>query len=48
MRTQYKQQLDRALLQLQALIDIEFEDNEDIQAAFNKLAVALDEADNSI
>jgi hypothetical protein len=39
----YKQQLDIAMLQLQALIDEEFEYNESIQDAFNALACALDE-----
>jgi hypothetical protein len=39
----YKQQIDHAMLQLQALIDEEFEYNESIQNAFNALACALDE-----
>jgi hypothetical protein len=43
MYDQYKLQLDRAMLQLQALIDQEFEENESIQNAFNALACALDE-----
>ena len=40
----YKQQLDNAMLQLQTLIDEEFEYNESIQDAFNALACALDDA----
>jgi hypothetical protein len=43
MQDAYKLQLDNAMLQLQALIDIEFEENESIQNAFNALACALDE-----
>jgi hypothetical protein len=43
MQDQYKLQIDKALLQLQALIDQEFEENESIQNAFNALACALDE-----
>lgn len=43
MRDAYKLQLDHAMLQLQALIDEEFEYNESIQDAFNALACALDE-----
>lgn len=43
MQDQYKLQLDKAMLALQALIDIEFEENESIQNAFNALACALDE-----
>ena len=39
----HKQQLDSLMLQLQALIDEEFEYNESIQDAFNALACALDE-----
>jgi hypothetical protein len=38
----YKQRLDNALVQLQYIIDEEYEDNEDIQNAFNALAEALD------
>jgi len=43
MQDQYKLQLDKAMLALQALIDQEFEENESIQNAFNALACALDE-----
>ena len=43
MQDSYKLQLDHAMLQLQALIDIEFEENESIQNAFNALACALDD-----
>jgi hypothetical protein len=38
----YKQRLDNAFVQLQYIIDEQFEDNEDIQNAFNALASALD------
>ncbi len=44
MQESYKLQLDRALVQLQQLIDQEFEYNESIQDAFNALACALDSA----
>jgi hypothetical protein len=40
---EYKQRLDHALLQLQALIDVEYEDNDLVQTAFNNLAVVLDD-----
>ena len=43
MYDQYKLQIDSVMLQLQALIDQEFEENESIQNAFNALACALDE-----
>ena len=43
MQDQYKLQLDKAMLALQALIDQEFEENESIRNAFNALACALDE-----
>jgi hypothetical protein len=43
MQDSYKQQLDHAMLALQALIDEQFEENESIQNAFNALACALDE-----
>jgi hypothetical protein len=43
MQDQYKLQIDKAMLALQALIDSEFEENESIQNAFNALACALDE-----
>jgi hypothetical protein len=39
----YKQRLDNAMLQLQSIIDLEYEDNDNVQDAFNMLAVALDE-----
>jgi hypothetical protein len=38
----YKQRLDNAMLQLQMIIDEEYEDNENVQDAFNNLAVVLD------
>jgi hypothetical protein len=42
----YKQRLDSIMLQLQSIIDEEYEDNDNIQTAFNNLAVALDEEVN--
>ena len=39
----YKQRLDNAMLQLQNIIDEEYEDNDNVQDAFNMLAVVLDE-----
>ncbi len=39
----YKQRLDNIMLQLQTIIDEEYEDNPNIQDAFNALACALDE-----
>jgi hypothetical protein len=33
------------MLQLQNLIDEDYEDNEDIQTSFNNLAIALDNAE---
>jgi hypothetical protein len=42
----YKQRLDNALVQLQYIIDEEFEDNEYVQMQFNNLAEALDNPDN--
>jgi len=42
----YKQRLDSIMLQLQTIIDEEYEDNDLIQTAFNNLAVALDEEVN--
>jgi hypothetical protein len=39
----YKQRLDNALLQLQYIIDEEYEENDIIQTAFNNLAVSLDD-----
>ena len=42
----YKQRLDSIMLQLQSIIDEEYEDNDSIQTAFNNLAVALDEEVN--
>ena len=39
----YKQRLDNAMLQLQYIIDEEYEDNDNVQDAFNNLAVELDE-----
>jgi hypothetical protein len=39
----YKQRLDNIMLQLQSIIDEEYEDNDNVQDAFNMLAVVLDE-----
>jgi len=39
----YKQRLDNIMLQLQTIIDEEYEDNDNVQDAFNTLAVVLDE-----
>jgi hypothetical protein len=39
----YKQRLDNIMLQRQIIIDEEYEDNVNIQDAFNALACALDE-----
>jgi hypothetical protein len=39
----YKQRLDNAMLQLQMIIDEEYEEDNAIQTAFNALACALDE-----
>jgi hypothetical protein len=39
----YKQRLDNIMLQLQTIIDEEYEDNDNVQDAFNMLAVVLDE-----
>lgn len=43
MELTYKQKLDSAMLQLQALIDEQYEEHVLIQNAFNALACALDE-----
>ena len=39
----YKQRLDNIMLQLQTIIDEEYEDNDNVQDAFNMLAVVIDE-----
>ena len=39
----YKQRLDNIMLQLQSIIEEEFEEHNAIQTAFNNLACALDE-----
>ena len=41
--SEYKQRLDNIMLQLQTIIDEEYEENDNIQDAFNALACALDE-----
>ncbi len=43
MQDHYKLRLDNAMLQLQAIIDEEYEENDLIQTAFNALACALDD-----
>jgi hypothetical protein len=39
----YKQRLDSIMLQLQDIIEEQYEDNEYVQTAFNNLAVVLDD-----
>jgi len=39
----YKQRLDSIMLQLQDIIDEEYEENDNVQTAFNNLAVVLDD-----
>lgn len=39
----YKQKLDSLMLQLQDLIEEEYEDNDYVQTAFNNLACILDD-----
>jgi hypothetical protein len=41
--SEYKQRLDNIMLQLQAIIEEEYEENNAIQTAFNNLACALDD-----
>ena len=41
--SEYKKRLDSIMLQLQNIIDEEYEDNDNVQDAFNMLAVVLDE-----
>ena len=38
-----KQQLTALMLQIQVIIDEEYEENDYLQTAFNNLAIALDE-----
>ena len=38
----YRQRLDNIMLQLQIIIDEEYEDNDRVQTAFNNLAIVLD------
>ncbi len=40
---EYKQRLDNIMLQLQTIIDEEYEENDNVQTAFNNLAVVLDD-----
>jgi hypothetical protein len=40
---EYTQRLDNIMLQLQSILDEEYEDNNKIQTAFNNLAIAIDE-----
>ena len=40
---EYKQRLDSIMLQLQTIIDEEYEEHNAIQTAFNQLACALDD-----
>lgn len=39
----YKQRLDSVMLQLQEIIEEEYEDNDRVQTAFNNLAIILDD-----
>lgn len=39
----YKQRLDNIMLQLQDIIEEEYENNDYVQTAFNTLAVVLDD-----
>jgi hypothetical protein len=39
-----KEKLTSLMLQIQYIIDEDYEDNEDIQTSFNNLAIALDNA----
>jgi len=39
----YRQRLDNIMLQLQTIIDEEYEENDSVQTAFNALACALDD-----
>jgi hypothetical protein len=41
--SEYKQRLDSIMLQLQTIIDEEYEDNDYVQMHFNNLAEALDD-----
>lgn len=41
--SEYRQRLDNAMLQLQAIIDEEYEENDYVQTAFNNLAIILDD-----
>jgi hypothetical protein len=41
--SEYKQRLDSIMLQLQSIIEEEYEEHNAIQTAFNQLACALDE-----
>ena len=41
--SEYKKRLDNIMLQLQMIIDEEYEDNDNVQDAFNMLAVVIDE-----
>jgi len=42
----YQKRLDSIMLQLQTIIDEEYEDNDNVQTAFNNLAIALDDEYN--
>ena len=41
--SEYKKRLDSIMLQLQMIIEEEYEDNDYVQTAFNNLAVVLDD-----
>jgi hypothetical protein len=40
---EYKQRLDSIMLQLQDIIEEQYEDNDRVQTAFNNLAIVLDD-----
>ena len=41
--SEYKKRLDSIMLQLQMIIEEQYEDNDYVQTAFNNLAVVLDD-----
>jgi hypothetical protein len=41
--SEYKQRLDSIMLQLQSVIEEQYEDNDYVQTAFNNLAIILDD-----
>ena len=41
--SEYKKRLDSIMLQLQMIIEEQYEDNDYVQTAFNNLAIVLDD-----